>query len=75
MNQVKLRVIAEQRKLDKKIAKLHAFMSGFGSGKYKTLSALDQELLSHQLDVMREYSKILGLRITNFEPTSTGATP
>lgn len=58
-----MRVIEEQIQLDDKIEKLAAF---FGSDIYKGLDPAEQERLTTQLGAMREYSEILGQRITAF---------
>lgn len=57
------RVVAEKAQLDDKLTKLHAF---FGGALFKTLPALDQEILSAQANAMREYSDRLAERIAAF---------
>lgn len=58
-----VRVIAEKAQLDDKIAKLDAFTK---TPAFKSLTALDDELLTTQLSCMREYSSILARRIHGF---------
>lgn len=58
-----VRVIAEKAQLDDKIAKLDAFTK---TQAFKSLTALDDELLTTQLSCMREYSSILARRIHGF---------
>lgn len=57
------RVVDENEELKEKIDKLQAFML---SPKWKELQAIDQYLLSSQLQVMQAYSQILFQRITRF---------
>lgn len=57
------RVVDENEELKEKIDKLQAFML---SPKWKELQAIDQYLLSSQLQVMQTYSQILFQRITRF---------
>lgn len=59
------RVVAEKAELDEKIKKLYAFI---GSPTFKRVvpDPLEQNRLYRQLDVMQEYSGILGWRIAAF---------
>lgn len=61
------RVIAEKNDLDAKIQKLAEFLESPVFGK---LSASDQENLRHQLDLMGQYSAVLGSRIGLFNRIS-----
>lgn len=54
------RVVEEQQALDEKIEKLIGFMQSEGYAKLKIEQRL---LLGFQLDVMKEYTKLLSIRI------------
>jgi len=58
------RVVEEKKELDEKISKLIVFIDH--SSSYLTMDDQDKELLGKQLDAMRDYSKILGDRISRF---------
>lgn len=58
------RVIEEKSELDERISKLHMFISNKPQDK---LSKVTLFLLEKQLDAMRDYTKILGIRISLFE--------
>ena len=55
----------EQIKLNKKLWKLHFFITDQEDS--QTISELQLNLLKAQRDVMRKYSDILGMRISNLE--------
>lgn len=55
----------EQDKLNKKLWKLHFFITDQEDS--QTISELQLNLLKAQRDVMRKYSDILGMRISNLE--------
>lgn len=57
------RVIDEKAELDEKLTKLVAF---FGNPLWATLPIAEQERLSRQSEVMRQYSNILEERIAAF---------
>lgn len=57
------RVVAEKIELDDKLAKLMAFFDG---PTYKGLTEAEQKRLVAQSGVMKEYSDILGQRISAF---------
>lgn len=59
------RVVTEKSELDEKITKLYAFV---GSPTFKQIvpDTQEQDRLHRQLDVMHEYSSILGWRIAAF---------
>jgi hypothetical protein len=57
------RVVVEKTELDGKIAKLDAFGRSPGFAK---LHANEQIRLGRQLEIMEQYSKILGIRIAAF---------
>lgn len=59
------RVVTEKSELDEKIAKLYTFV---GSPTFKQIvpDLTEQARLNRQLDVMHEYSNILGWRIAAF---------
>lgn len=59
------RVVAEKSELDGKITKLYAFV-GSPTFKQTVADPLEQVRLHRQLDVMHEYSNILGWRIAAF---------
>ena len=59
-----LRVLAEKFDLDIKISKLRTFFMGVI---YPTLPVSERQLLHDQLQVMEEYSDILGKRINSFK--------
>jgi len=58
------RVVEEKQELDNKIAKLNLFI-GEGSV-FPTLDAAEQERMKVQLDLMFQYSEVLGKRIAAF---------
>ncbi len=64
MQDFQQRVIDEKSELDNKIDKLATFVD---SDKFETLSAKDRSLLYQQLNIMINYSAILGARIAGFE--------
>ena len=64
MEDYQRRVIEEKRDLDEKAIKLSNFI-GY-SPLFVTISALEQELIREQCEVMWEYSEILGKRIEAF---------
>lgn len=57
------RVVAEKDELDVKIDKLITFIDG---AVFLSLPREEQDRLERQLDIMREYSKVLGERIGAF---------
>lgn len=57
------RVIAEKKELDERGDKLEQFIL---SEKFKTLPAAEQERMKRQLEIMGEYSEVLGERIAAF---------
>jgi hypothetical protein len=57
------RVIAEKRELDAKHSKLAIFIGG---DIYPTLDETDRDLLVEQMDLMKQYSDVLGQRIVRF---------
>lgn len=59
-----LRVVIEKAELDIKIAALQDF---FKTMHYKTLPIYTQQPMTAQLDVMNQYSTILGTRIAQFK--------
>lgn len=61
------RVIDEKAELDVKIQKLTEFLS---SDKSESVEADEKDRLKWQLDIMRDYSKILGERIAHFQPVA-----
>lgn len=61
------RVIAEKRELDAKHAKLAVFI---GEDIYPTLDETERDLLIEQLDLMKQYSAVLGERIARFDQGS-----
>lgn len=63
MEEYQERVEIEKRELDKKIGALEAFN---GSERFRRLSMAEQMRMTEQLEVMEEYSAILGRRIENF---------
>ncbi|QQV91678.1 hypothetical protein OXC43_gp87 [Klebsiella phage vB_KpP_FBKp27] len=58
------RVVDEQSELEGKLHKLSEFTK---TSTFELLATEDKTLLRMQLEVMRTYSSILGLRITNFK--------
>jgi hypothetical protein len=56
------RVVNEQNALDEKIEKLTEFLAT-----PRTTCLIELERLDRQLRIMREYSRVLGERITNFK--------
>lgn len=63
MQEYKKRVIDEKNELDKKISNMKSFV---GSITYNELQKEERDRLENQLDVMIQYSYILGERIDNF---------
>jgi hypothetical protein len=60
------RVVEEKRELDGRIERLSAFLEGPAeSGNLR--DAVDASLLVSQLEVMRDYSRLLGMRIRRFD--------
>ena len=57
------RVVTEKQELDVKISALNAFLDGEG---IRNISIDDINLLAAQLFIMKEYSSILGNRISRF---------
>jgi len=57
------RVVTEKAELDHKIQKLSEFVSG---SIYGTLTEAEQFRMSKQLDLMQQYSEVLGERIDAF---------
>lgn len=57
------RVIAEKKELDERSEKLEQFTL---TDTFEGLDGAERERLSRQLEVMGEYSEILGERIANF---------
>ena len=57
------RVVEEKEALDEKIEKLKAFTD---TERFCALDEAEQERMTYQLEVMREYSQILGERIAAF---------
>lgn len=64
------RVVGEKVQLDDKIAKLSGF---FSSDQYVYISPSEKSRLFDQADAMVEYSKVLGARITAFNPSVESA--
>jgi len=58
------RVVDEKAALDTKINNLEEFVD---STLYQTLKYFDQRLLNDQLEIMKNYSDVLGLRIFAFK--------
>jgi len=58
------RVVDEKAALDTKINNLEEFVD---STLYQTLKYFDQRLLNAQLEIMKNYSDVLGLRIFAFK--------
>jgi hypothetical protein len=58
------RVVAEKEVLDEKVDKLKAFI--LENPTFKSLPKDEQRRLNRQLDVMAEYSGLLGQRIEAF---------
>lgn len=63
MQDFQLRVIAEKAELDIKISKLSEFIL---SPAFDNLGEIAQDLLQDQIEHMRNYSLVLGLRIDCF---------
>lgn len=57
------RVIAEKRELDERGDKLEQFIL---SDRFSALPAPEQERMKRQLEIMGEYSEVLGERIAAF---------
>lgn len=57
------RVIDEKAELDVKIQKLTEFLS---SDKSESVEADEKDRMKWQLDIMEDYSEVLGERIANF---------
>lgn len=55
----------EQNKLNKKLWKLHFFIADQEDS--QTISSYQLNLLKAQRDVMRKYSDVLGMRISDLE--------
>lgn len=66
MHQWQQRVVDEKRDLDDKIAKLRAFIESHPD--HGHLSSVEQLQLGLQLDIMRQYSAVLTVRIDAFPP-------
>lgn len=64
MQEFQKRVVEEKKSLDEKINRLSPFIGG---DIYSSLSLDEQQRLDRQLEVMSEYSSILGARIGNFQ--------
>jgi len=62
------RVVKEKEDLDEKIEALTAYIgaNGTAEGQFASLHGGERERLVRQLSCMREYSEILGERITAF---------
>lgn len=58
------RVVAEKAALDKNVEKLHDFV--FGSDVFHTLIEDEKNRLVTQLNLMKEYSRVIGERIATF---------
>jgi hypothetical protein len=67
------RVFAEKAELDEKIARLDAFLGGDAS--HVLLTERQRQLLTEQRHYMSLYSKVLGVRISEFEPEPPPAEP
>ncbi len=61
------RVVAEKREIDERGDKLEQFIL---SERFGTLPAAEQERMKRQLEIMGEYSEVLGERIAAFSPNS-----
>ena len=70
MKDYQLRVVEEKKELDDKIEKLDDFISS--KDFLKTVSSIQQDLLLLQHQWMSNYSKILGMRIKDFEKENEG---
>lgn len=57
------RVIEEKRELDAKHSRLAVFIGG---DIYPTLDEAERDLLVEQLDLMKQYSDVLGQRIARW---------
>lgn len=64
MGDFKSRLITEQSELADKIEKLSSFVGG---SNFKSIDPKQQDLLSKQLPVMKEYESILSERISLLE--------
>ena len=62
MKDYQKRVVKEKKELDKKHESLEIFLMGSES-----LSKVDRGLLVTQYSIMDAYSRILGMRINNFD--------
>lgn len=60
------RVVEEKKNLDERGNKLEQFML---SAQFTTLPAAERERMKRQLEIMGEYSEILGERIAAFPAT------
>ena len=70
MEAYQLRVVEEKKELDDKIEKLDDFISS--KGFLKNVSSTQQDLLLLQHQWMSNYSKVLELRIQDFEKENEG---
>lgn len=61
-----LRVVKERAELSEKIDALEAFCFGKSIAVFDSLDQRQQSLLTQQLDAMKAYEYILGLRISYF---------
>ena len=59
------RVVAEKKELNERGDKLEQFIL---SDRFGTLPAAEQERMKRQLEIMGEYSEVLGERIAAFAP-------
>lgn len=60
------RVVTEKKELDDKLGKLHQFCFT-GNAIFGSLSATDRDTLEDQYTAMKQYSDILGRRISAFK--------
>ena len=70
MEEYQLRVVEEKKELDNKIEKLDDFISS--KGFFINVSSTQQDLLLLQHQWMSNYSKVLELRIQDFEKENEG---
>ena len=70
MEAYQLRVVEEKKELDDKIEKLDDFISS--KGFFINVSSTQQDLLLLQHQWMSNYSKVLELRIQDFEKEDEG---
>lgn len=70
MEEYQLRVVEEKKELDNKIEKLDDFISS--KVFLKNVSSTQQDLLLLQHQWMSNYSKVLELRIKDFEKENEG---